>query len=100
LGRWQGLYVISGYRSPDLQARINPLVPDSLHTRCPSLAVDLRVGNRPASLTDVDVWEWLGAEWERRGFRFGGHFKDPDVNHFDLGGIEATEPLPKLGRPR
>lgn len=83
--RWGGLYIISGHRPPALQAVINPAAPRSLHTRCPSLAADLRVENIPASLTPAQVWDWLGRQWENMGHRWGGRFTPPDSNHFDLG---------------
>lgn len=83
--RWQGLYIISGHRSPSVQAVINPSVPRSLHTHCPSLAADLRVANVPASLTSDQVWLALGLQWEVMGNRWGGKFGTPDPNHFDLG---------------
>ena len=83
--RWDGLYVISGYRSPSLQAVINPHAPRSFHTVCPSMAADLRVANQPASLTEIQTWFWLGQRWEFMGHRWGGRFRPPDLNHFDLG---------------
>jgi len=81
--RWPGLFIISGYRSPALQAQVNPAAPNSLHTRCPSLAVDLRVGDAPASTTDVLVWKFLGDIWRTLGGKWGGDFRPtPDNNHF------------------
>lgn len=72
--------------------RDSPVARRSLHiaTRAgvpASLAVDLRVGNQPASTTPVEIWTWLGQIWERitPGGRWGGGFQAPDVNHFDLG---------------
>lgn len=82
--RWPGLFVISGYRTKAEQANINPFAPNSLHTRCPSLAADLRVGNVPASLTDRTIWWYLGSEWKKLGGRWGGSFEVEDVNHFDV----------------
>jgi len=82
--RWPGLYIISGYRSPDLQSRINPSAPNSRHTSCPSLAVDVRVGDVPASLTDPTIWHFLGTEWKKLGGRWGGSFRIEDLNHFDI----------------
>ncbi len=82
--RWPGLFIISGYRSPLFQAELNPLAPSSLHTRCPSMAADLRVGDLPASLTPIEWWAFLGFEWAKLGGRWGGHFTPPDENHFDL----------------
>lgn len=82
---WPGLFVISGFRTRAAQAEINPSAPNSLHTRCPSLAVDLRVGDLAASSTPRDVWAFLGGIWKTLGGRWGGDFSDEDLNHFDLG---------------
>jgi len=83
--RWPGLYIISGWRSEQSQAHENPDAPNSLHLRCPSLAVDLRVANISASLTTDAIWDWLGARWALMGGRWGGRFSRRDENHFDLG---------------
>jgi len=83
--RFPGLYIISGYRTPAAQAAVNPAAPNSLHTRCPALAVDLRVGDLPASVTDPVIWGGLGRWWNEMGGRWGGTFTPPDWNHFDLG---------------
>jgi len=89
---WNGLYILSGYRSPDLQLIVNPDAPRSLHTRCPSLAADLRVANQPATLTEIETWFWLGQRWEFMGHRWGGRFRPPDLNHFDMGlAFDGTE---------
>jgi len=91
--RWPGITIISGGRSKARQARLNPDAPDSLHTRCPALAVDLRVGSVP-NLPGGAVWEWLGARWKMMGGRWGGDFSPGkgidgvnrrEQNHFDLG---------------
>jgi len=91
--RWPGITIISGHRSKVRQAQINPDAPDSLHTRCPSLAVDLSVGGVP-NLPHDSAFEWLGARWKMMGGRWGGDFspgKDiygvnrAEQNHFDLG---------------
>lgn len=86
--RWPGLSIISGHRSRFLQAQINPLAPQSLHTRCPSLAADLRVGDVRASVTPVALWEKLGRIWGTLGGRWGGRFSPPDNNHFDLKALD------------
>lgn len=82
---WPGLWIISGNRSPASQFDLNPESPGSLHTRCPSLAADLRIGNVPASISTEVQWTWLGARWKWIGGRWGGDFDPPDLNHFDLG---------------
>jgi len=91
--RWPGLFVISGYRSSRVQASVNPLAPNSLHTRCPSLAADLRVGDIPASLTPFEWWELLGGIWGTLGGRWGGRFTPPDLNHFDLQALDVAVPV-------
>ena len=83
--RWPGLWILSGGRSEARQMQVNPAAPNSLHTRCPSLAADLRLGGVPASLTEDLVWNAIGTRWELLGGRWGGRFDPPDPNHFDLG---------------
>lgn len=95
--RWPGLFVISGYRprpvSPDLAPTEAPAT-RSLHMAKKlgipaSLAVDLRVGGLPASTTPLEVWGALATGWKlvAPGGRWGGDFRPPDVNHFDMGFI-------------
>lgn len=82
--RWAGVYIISGFRSPRTQAQINPTNPQSNHTRCPSMAADLRVGDVAASATPPEIWRFLGDLWKKLGGRWGGDFPTPDLNHFEL----------------
>lgn len=83
--RWPGLWIISGQRSRADQARLNPLVKDSLHTRCPALAADLRVGSIPG-LPSAELLQFAGGIWMALGFRWGGLFSDfPNPAHFDVG---------------
>lgn len=83
--RWPGLWIISGFRTGEDQARLNPAVRDSLHTRCPALAVDLRVGTIPGVGRDA-LLEFAGSLWMDMGFRWGGLFRDfPNPAHFDIG---------------
>jgi len=77
------LYVVSGYRTLDHNREIGG-AEDSRHIRCPSEAVDLRVGN-VVGIDNLQVWQILGGMWRLRGGRWGGTFADPDPNHFDLG---------------
>jgi len=91
--RWPGIFIISGHRSRARQTEVNPDAPASLHTRCPSLAADLRVGNVQASVVGDSVWDWLGARWALMGGRWGGRFSRRDENHFDLG--VGTPPTPQ-----
>jgi len=91
--RWAGIRILSGHRSAASQAVINPSAPASLHTRCPSLAVDLQVGGVP-NLPSDSIWELLGGRWKLMGGRWGGDFSPGkgidgvnrrEQNHFDLG---------------
>jgi len=86
---WVGLWIISGFRNRFHQDTLNPDSPNSLHTFCPARAADLRVGNLAANVTTDATWSWLGARWIMMGWRWGGTFKDPDENHFDLGAFFA-----------
>ncbi len=84
---WPGLWVISGNRTAALQASLNPAVKDSLHRRCPALAVDLRVGSIPGLPSD-GLLTMAGETWMTMGFRWGGTFSDfPNPAHFDVGRI-------------
>ncbi len=95
--RWPGIFIISGHRTEARQAEINPTVPQSLHRECPSLAVDLRVGDTPASTTATEIWGFLGTLWKALGGRWGGDFRPiPDFNHFEKLTVRAP-PLPPLG---
>ena len=101
---WPGLYIISGYRPPSLQGRLNPAVKASLHSRRPALAADLRIGDVPATLTPIEFWGWLGGIWKTLGGRWGGDFSvgapawitagfsTGDFNHFDTGGSPLDLP--------
>jgi len=82
--RWPGIFIISGFRSAEKQAGVNPFAPRSGHTYCPAVAADLRVGNLPASTTPIEFWRFLGSLWKAQGGRWGGDFTEPDVNHFDI----------------
>jgi len=87
LNRWQegrfaaagfrgpSLWIISGHRTTEDQQRINPDAPNSFHTTCPSMAVDLRLGQNDESLTGVQVWSILGGRWKlTTAGRWGGDF--------------------------
>jgi len=90
---WAGLRVISGYRSTELQARLNPDAPNSRHRQCPATAADLRLGPHDFDVENNLIWDWLGAKWALMGGRWGGRFRTRDQNHFDLGvghDFEAT----------
>jgi len=84
---WPGLFIISGYRSPAEQAVVNPDNPGSLHVRCPALAVDLRLGDIPATLVPIEMWARVGQVWKRHGGKWGGDFNPPDPNHFSIPGL-------------
>jgi len=83
--RMPPLYIISGYRSPRYNADIGG-APNSFHTACPSLAVDLRIGSVAGFDTD-EIWAILGGRWRLMGGKWGGTFRIPDPNHFDIGGV-------------
>ena len=90
---WPGLYIISGHRTRNEQTAVNPLSTISYHRCCPALAVDLRVGDTPASSTPFSIWKELGLLWNSLGGKWGGDFGaqggeltevSPDINHFYL----------------
>jgi len=89
--RWPGLYIISGHRTTNQQKEVNPTSPFSYHRCCPALAVDLRVGDFPASTTPQSIWEELGFFWKSLGGKWGGDFATTELveqfaesNHFYL----------------
>lgn len=91
--------VVSGYRSPqqqmDLVRRWNagdraglaaePAV-SSMHTL--GRAVDLQLAYKgravPVRDTPTEYWRFLADLLEPVGVRWGGRFRRPDPNHFDL----------------
>lgn len=77
------LWIISGFRTEHHNREIGG-APDSRHIRCPAEAADLRVGS-VKGLNSLQIWQMLGGWWELNGGRWGGRFKKPDPNHFDLG---------------
>jgi len=87
--RGPDLWIVSGWRSKEAQAGLNPLVTKSRHTFCPSLAADLRVGDLPATETQPAIWQLFGGWWKFNVFgRWGGDFQPTgkfELNHFDLG---------------
>lgn len=85
--RWPGIYIISGQRTRSQQQEVNPTQPFSLHRRTPSLAVDLRVGDVPATLTPLNVWKELAVLFETVGVRWGGA---DDPNHFFIAGTPVA----------
>jgi len=83
---WGGLFIISAFRTASHQFEHNPLNPSSKHTRCPSMAVDLRVADLPATTTPDNVWRYIGHIAKSFGLQWGGDFQTPDNNHFQLPG--------------
>lgn len=91
--RGPDVLIISGYRTPEAQASLNPTVTRSCHVQCPSMAVDLRLGIiEGIDQTTPELWAILGTYWEQMGGRWGGRFGVPigqinerEMNHFDLG---------------
>jgi len=84
--RWPGLYIVSGHRTRGAQTEANPTTPFSHHRCCPSLAVDLRVGDIAAANVPLSIWEELAINFRPYGVRWGGA---NDPNHFFLGGIKC-----------
>jgi len=80
---WPGLYIISGFRTPQHNAEVGG-VEGSFHTACPALAADLRVGN-VAGVGSDEVLAILGGMWRLMGGRWGGAFREPSPAHFDIG---------------
>ena len=94
--RWPNIFIISGHRTAPVRSSLNPAeaaATQSRHLYCPALAVDLRVGNAPASTTPFVLWAALGSKWEQLGGRWGGRFDPPDPNHFDIDPLMAGRPL-------
>jgi len=94
--RWPGLFIVSGYRREPVVSAFQPTLPaakKSRHRRLPSLAADLRVGHVKATQTPIEVWTFLGLHWERQGGRWGGNFRKPDPNHFDIDPLLVGEGL-------
>lgn len=91
--RGPAIIIISGYRTPETQAGLNPTVAKSCHVKCPALAVDLRLGIiEGIDRLAPELWAILGTYWEQMGGRWGGRFGVPigrinedEMNHFDLG---------------
>ncbi len=94
--RWPGLFIVSGYRAQPVVSAFQPALPAAIksrHRRLPSLAADLRVGHVKATQTPIEVWTFLGLHWERQGGRWGGNFRKPDPNHFDIDPLLVGEGL-------
>jgi len=91
---WPGLWIVSGNRSKEAQADLNPAVQDSLHVECPALAADVRVGST-AGQSSESLLGFAGGLWQAMGFRWGGTFRDfPNPAHFDVGRVGARVPGP------
>jgi len=92
--RWPGIWIQSGFRTPAHQATLDSPATSSLHTRCPAMAADLRLGGLHARITAPETWAALGGKWKLMGGRWGGDFKDDqhpgpgvnlrEMNHFAL----------------
>lgn len=83
--RFPPLFIISGHRTASHNREVGG-APDSRHVCSPSLAADLRMG-RMEGFEKGAEWDILGGWWKLNaiGGRWGGSFRDPDPNHFDLG---------------
>ena len=92
--QWPGLFVLSGFRTRNQQSKANPFAEASHHRCCPSMAVDLRVGDVPASSTPRPVWQEVAEFFQAFGVKWGGDFSDPELasaeqNHFYLPGSKC-----------
>lgn len=82
---WPGIFIISAQRSIEHNRNVGG-VEGSLHTLCPSPAVDIRVGAVATGDAANPMLDWLGARWMQMGGRWGGLFTDhPNKGHLDLG---------------
>jgi len=89
--RWPGIFILSGHRTKTEQAEVNPASPESHHRCCPSLAVDLRVGDLPASITPPQFFRFIAGALATYNIRWGGDSPDEFValleqNHYYLPG--------------
>jgi len=87
--RWPGIYIISGHRTRSQQEEANPANPSSHHRCCPSLAVDLRVGDIPASVTPPQFFKFIADALAVHGIKWGGDVPDEflallEQNHYYL----------------
>ena len=98
------LAVVSGYRSPERQAELlarwvsgdrRGLVarPAARSSHSEGRAVDLAfvwLGQPvPVSDTPREYFQFLADLLEPVGVRWGGRFRSPDINHFDIGTRQA-----------
>jgi len=93
--RWPGIFIISGHRTAAAQKEVNPSQPSSHHRCCPSLAVDLRVGDLPASITPRQFFKFIADLLGVRGIRWGGDFPGElqaqlEQNHYYLQGRKCN----------
>lgn len=87
--RWPGIFILSGHRTKAQQADANPSQPSSHHRCCPSLAVDLRVGDIPASVTPPQFFKFIADAMAVHGVKWGGDVPDEflallEQNHYYL----------------
>lgn len=81
------LVVISGRRSAAQQAHLIR-TGRTAATRSRHLtghAIDVQLRGLTVRQTPQVWWNWIGQAGELFGLRWGGHFRPPDVNHFDAG---------------
>jgi len=90
--RWPGIFIISGHRTAAQQKEANPSNPVSHHRCCPSLAVDLRVGDLPASTTPTPFFEFIARAMEVYGIKWGGSFQDPFEGFFERNHYYLDQP--------
>jgi D-alanyl-D-alanine dipeptidase len=93
------LVVISAYRSPQSQAALrrrfhvgdrsglaSEPAAESLHTVGRAVDLQFRYAGQlvPVAETPMEYWEYVAELLEPVGVRWGGRFRSPDPNHFDL----------------
>jgi len=87
--RWPGIFIISGHRTQAQQEEANPSNPSSHHRCCPSLAVDIRIGDLPASVTPRPFFKFIADALAIHGIKWGGDLEDEflallEQNHYFL----------------
>lgn len=76
------LIAVSGVRSIERNREVGGA---SRSQHIDGRAVDVAVAGFTVDEVPLWWWEALGQYGERLGLRWGGRFRRPDLNHFDLG---------------
>jgi D-alanyl-D-alanine carboxypeptidase len=94
--------IIQGYRTPQMQrealnsgaSNFDGMYSFSKHQTYPAQAIDLGVfqdgGVYITNGADAR-YSWLGQEFEREGFGWGGRWKRPDFDHVEILGANPTK---------